>query len=66
MSQASLKGLAKRTDVRPVTLLLAFVVGWCLVSIALALGLGPLLRRAGELAERNEPRQIVVPEHSAA
>ena len=48
------------------TLLLAFVVGWCLVSVAVALGVGPLLQRAGELAERHEPREIVVPERSAA
>ena len=41
------------------TLVLALVLAWCVISAVLALGVGPFLRRAALLAERREPAATV-------
>ena len=54
------------TDTLIMTMLLALVVGWCLTAAAVALGLGPLLRHAAELAEAHENPQRYQSKHTAA
>lgn len=61
-----LKALTAPADDAAVGLLLAFVVGWCLISAMVALGLGPLLHRAADLADRHEAPVVVLPDRPAA
>lgn len=63
---AALKFLGTPADRPRVTLLLAAVAGWCLVSALAAFGLGPLLHRAADLTDRHEAPPIVIPDHFAA
>jgi hypothetical protein len=48
------------------TMLFAPVVGWCLIAAAVALGLGPLLHHAAELAEAHKNPQLYQSKHTAA
>lgn len=43
------------TDNPVVTLLVAVVLAWCLLSVAVAFAVGPLSRKVAELAGAREP-----------